>query len=117
MKLSKVITIILIFIIVMYFCVNSYAFNPIEFKPDPSATVTGQSELVKEANSIIGIITTAGVVISVIMLMVLGIKYILGSVEEKATYKKSMMPYLIGALLIFSASTIANIIYNYAKWL
>jgi len=117
MKLSKVITIILIFIIVMCFCVNSYAFSPIKFKPSSTMTVTGQSELVEEANSIIGIIITAGIVVSVVMLIVLGIKYMLGSADEKATYKKSMIPYLIGALLIFSASTIANIIYNYAKWL
>ena len=52
--------------------------------------------------------TIGGKVLSVLMLAVLGVKYMLGSSEEKAEYKKSMMPYLIGALLVFAASTIAT---------
>ena len=38
----------------------------------------------------------------------------IGSVEEKAEYKKTLMPFLIGALFVFAASTIASIIYNIA---
>lgn len=63
-------------------------------------------------NMAITIITTIGISASVITLIILGLKYMLGSVEEKATYKKSMMPYLIGAVLVFCASTVANIIYS-----
>ena len=43
-------------------------------------------------------------------LLILGIKYMLGSASEKAEYKKSMLPYIIGAFLLFSASIIVNII-------
>ena len=56
-----------------------------------------------------------GVAVSVIVLAVLGIKYMLGSASEKAEYKKRMMPYLIGAICLFSASSIANIIYEIVK--
>ncbi|MCI8621854.1 MAG: hypothetical protein HFJ50_09445 [Clostridia bacterium] len=35
--------------------------------------------------------------------MILGIKYMMGSLEQRATYKKSMLPLLIGAVLLFSA--------------
>ena len=38
----------------------------------------------------------------------------LGSLEEKAEYKKTMMPYIIGAVLVFAASAIAGIIYSFA---
>ena len=38
----------------------------------------------------------------------------MGSAEEKAEYKKSLMPYVIGAGLVFSASAIAQIIYDLA---
>ena len=38
----------------------------------------------------------------------------MGSVEEKATYKKTLLPFIIGAAFIFAASTIANIVYNVA---
>jgi len=39
----------------------------------------------------------------------------MGSTEEKAEYKKSLLPYVIGAGLVFAASTIAQIVYNVAK--
>ncbi len=63
-------------------------------------------------SKIVGIIRAAGIIISVVMLMVLGIKYMMGSAEEKAEYKKSMMPYLVGAVLLFAASTIAGFIFD-----
>ena len=37
----------------------------------------------------------------------------MGSAEEKAEYKKSMMPYVIGAALIFASSALAQVIYNF----
>ena len=39
----------------------------------------------------------------------------LGSVEEKAEYKKSFMPLIIGIILVVSATTIAAFIFNMAK--
>ena len=62
-----------------------------------------------------GIIQVVGVVIAVLVLMVLGVKYMMGSAEEKAEYKKTMIPYIVGAILIFAAATIANAIYNFAS--
>ena len=38
----------------------------------------------------------------------------MGSVEERATYKKTLLPYFIGATILFGASVIAGIIYNIA---
>ncbi len=55
-----------------------------------------------------------GSIISVICLIVIGIKYIMGSAQEKAEYKKTLMPYMIGAILIFAISNILSIIYNVA---
>ena len=49
---------------------------------------------------------------SVIVLIVLGIKYMMGSVEEKAEYKKSLMPYMIGCIFVFMATVIATVIYD-----
>lgn len=65
--------------------------------------------------TIIGILKSVGMVISVVILIVLGIKYMMGSAEEKASYKKTMIPYLVGAVLIFGASSIADAVYNLAK--
>lgn len=84
---------------------------------DIKATTTSADKDIKSiGGKILSAVTTAGVVISVIMVAVLGIKYMMGSSEEKSEYKKSMIPYLVGAVCIFAASTIANAVYNLAKF-
>lgn len=75
---------------------------------------TGTDEVQDLGEKLMGVIQVAGVVIAVIILMILGIKYMMGSAEEKAEYKKTMIPYLVGAILIFAASTIANVVYQFA---
>lgn len=67
------------------------------------------------ANKIIGLIRTLGIAASVIILMVIGFKYLTGSVEEKADYKKSLMPYVVGAIVLFGASSIAGFVVNFMK--
>ena len=80
-------------------------------------TYNGTGDIQTVGQKVMGIINTVGVVVAVVILMVLGIKYMMGSAEEKAEYKKTMMPYIIGAVLIFGATTIANAIYNFANGL
>ena len=80
---------------------------------DPKRENTG--DITKVGNKIMGILQVVGVLIAVIILMVLGIKYMMGSAEEKAEYKKTMIPYIVGAILIFAAATIANAIYNFVS--
>ena len=64
-------------------------------------------------NKLATIIRNVGIVLSVIVLMILGIKYMLGSAEEKAEYKKSMIPYVVGAIVLFGASQIAAAILQF----
>lgn len=77
-------------------------------KPEPV-----QSEaLTNTGKSIAGVVKYIGIFISVITLSVLGIKYMAGGIEEKAQYKETMMPYLIGAIIIFASSFIVEKIYE-----
>ena len=46
------------------------------------------------------------------MLTIIGVRYIMGSVQEKAEYKQTMWPYVIGAVLIFAGTTLVDIIYR-----
>ena len=71
----------------------------------------------KAGKNIVSILQAVGVVLSVVMLIVIGIKYMMGSAEEKAEYKKTLLPYIIGAVFIFAASTIASVIFNFANTL
>lgn len=65
-----------------------------------------------KANKVFTIIKATGTVISVILLTAIGIKFLLGSAEEKADYKKSLIPYIIGAAMIFLGSWLPQLIYN-----
>ena len=73
------------------------------------------NKLTSKAETVLGVIQVIGTVVAVVMLMVIGIKYMLGSVEERAEYKDTLKPYLIGAFLLFSGSTIPQIIYRIAQ--
>ncbi len=82
---------------------------------DPNAwkpNIVGDDDLGNKAGNILGIINTVGILCSVIVLAILGIKYMVGSVEEKADLKKSMIPYVIGVCLLVCATTLPNIIYK-----
>ncbi len=63
-------------------------------------------------NNVLGLIQVIGSFLAVGVLMILGIKYMMGSVEEKASYKKTMLPYFIGAVLIFGGVNISAVIVN-----
>ena len=107
-KKSLIILTILFFLIILNVG-EIFAFSV----SDLTGTQVSNSDLRGLGNSIVTILTTIGSVVSVIVLIILGIKYMTGSVEEKAEYKKTMMPYVIGAALVFAASAIANILYNF----
>ena len=60
-------------------------------------------------NAVIKLIQIVGSGIAIIMVIMLGIKYMLASPGEKADYKKTAVPILIGCILLFAASNIAGI--------
>lgn len=72
-------------------------------------------EVEDAGNIILGIIQVIGSFLAVGIIMVLGIKYMIGSTEERASYKKTMLPYLIGAVLLFSAVNITAAVVDMAK--
>ena len=72
----------------------------------------------KIVNSVLGIITTVGVVLSVIIIAIIGFNYVIGSASEKAISKEQLGTFLIGAVLLFAGSIIVKVIYNQViNWL
>ena len=107
-KIIKITLILIIFIIVL----NNFSIavlKPSDFN-NPDYSHTGDIKSVGE--QIITIISVIGSITSVVVLVALGIKYMLGSVEEKAEYKKTLLPYVIGAAFVFAGSNIAGIVYS-----
>lgn len=116
-KLIKNFILILMILFMTLLSFSSVAYAKIDVIENPdyfynTSSRGEEAELNKKAGVILGVINTIGVVVSIVTLMVVGIKYMLGSVEEKAEYKKSMGMYLLGAFLVFSITTLPNILYN-----
>lgn len=112
-KTVKILTVVLLMILLVTFATNVFAdeINPSELK----ATYGDSTELTTRAGKVMGMIRNISIIASVIIIMVLGVKFMLGSVEEKAEYKKSFMPLIIGIVLVVSATSIATFIFNMAK--
>lgn len=119
MKKGFIIKIFFIFIITLLFALPllstiSNAGTPSTIDPgtwEPDALDPSQmSDLTDTASIIIDVIRVVGVVVAVVVLLVLGIKYMTGSTSERAEYKKSMIPYLIGAIVFFALSQILGAI-------
>lgn len=80
-----------------------------KYKPnDIDSTSAGKIETA--TSKILTVISNIGIAVSVIMLAILGIKYMMGSVEEKAEYKQGLVPYVIGAFVLFGITTFVKIL-------
>lgn len=79
----------------------------------PQANTTSTpDEINTVAGRIIGALQTVGIAAAVIIAAVLGIKYMMGSAEEKAGYQKSFIPYIVGIAVLFLAPQLVRIIYE-----
>lgn len=75
-------------------------------------TAAPTGKLNKSAANIVATLRNVAAIAAVIIIVILGIKYMLGSVEEKAEYKKSFMPLIIGIVVVLAATQIATMIFN-----
>ena len=66
----------------------------------------------KTANNIIGIVQVICYAAAVIMLVLVGVKFITASPEGKAEIKKSAIQYVIGAIIVFAAGALLGVISN-----
>ncbi len=117
-KFMKILTVLMIVMMIISTATMVFAAVDKEFDPSGYNGTGGTANVDKISDigqNIVKVITAIGSIVSVIILMVLGIKYMIGSAEEKAEYKKTLMPYVIGAALVFAASTIASMVFTFVN--
>lgn len=110
MKLKKVVIIVTVFLLFL----NTICFadvNTGNFKP-PKLTDSDYGTAFEMTGTIVNVLEVVGVIIAITGIMILGIKYMMGSVEQKAEYKKTMIPYLVGCVFVFAIPKIVSIIYS-----
>lgn len=79
-------------------------------KPNYAGNTTG---IVNIAGRIIGLLRNISVVAGVLLLTVIGLKFMIGSAEEKAEYKKSLVPLVVGICVVMAATTITSLIFSF----
>lgn len=115
-KITKILTIVMVVMMLATICTNVFAAvgkDPGTWSGNASGIDTAGVD--KWVNNIINLVATIGSGAAIIILIVLGVKYMMGSAEEKAEYKKTLLPYIIGAVFVFGASALTGIIYNFIK--
>lgn len=113
----KIVSIIIIFVLILsIFPINSFSgwaddAKTFLSKADQTATVD-ENKLASASNEVYGMLSSVGMVASVIVGIILGIKYMMASVEEKANVKESLTPYFIGCIVVFGAFGIWKLVIN-----
>ena len=79
----------------------------------------GESGIVGSTQNIVGtainVIRIVGTGIAIIMLTYVAIKYMSAAPSEKAEFKKSATAMIVGAIVLFAASNILQVIANFAN--
>mgnify|MGYP004507728871 FL=1 len=112
-KVMKILTVLLLIAMLCNICTTVFAdFDGFaEIKPASSQLATSVQNI---GGYILGIAQVIGMVVAVVMLVVLAIKYISAAPNDKAEIKKHAVVYIVGAIVLFAASGILQIIKNVA---
>lgn len=108
---SKLFILIILFLVFMMIIPTySMGINTNDYNPKDKINDDDANFIMGKFGNIYNVIVTIGIAVSVITLIILGIKYMLGSIEEKAEYKKSMIPYIVGVIFIGGISSILALV-------
>ena len=110
-RMARVLSLVLV--LVVCFSVSVLAVPPGQFV----STSVSISALDKLGATIIGVLQVIATIVAIAVLLFIGIKYLLAAPGEKANIKTVLVPYLIGAILIFATVPILEIFQSFAKQL
>ncbi len=69
-------------------------------------------DMVVVVGRILGLVRNIAVVLAVVIIAYLGIKFIMGSPEEKSEYQKSFIPLVVGIVVVVGAVQIATMLFG-----
>lgn len=72
----------------------------------------GTNKLKVMAGKVIRAIRNVAAIAAVIIITILGIKYMMGSPEEKSGYQKSFIPLIVGIIVVVAAASIATMLFS-----
>lgn len=116
-KILKLIVISIVFIIVSVFPVKVFSTSWVDdadnfLESADKNVIVDKSQLEEASNEIYNTLTSVGMIIAVIVGIILGITYMMTGAVDKAKVKESIMPYLLGCIIIFGAFGIWKLVIN-----
>lgn len=115
MKKTLISVLIILMFIIAIIPNSVFAIDTEEFKNIYSAS--GTSEITTAGGEILAVVQVIGVSVGLIFLLIIGMKYIIMSSNpnEKATIKEKLIPYVIGAIIMFGGTGMLSIIAHFAQ--
>lgn len=111
-KSIKIVSILMIAMMLIMVSTSVFAVDPGSAIDGVSIQYGGNPDFSAKVGKIIGFLQWAGAIAGVLIITIFGIKYMMGSLEEKAEYKKSMIPFIVGAVVLIAAPQIAKLIFS-----
>lgn len=116
MKKNIKIIAILFLLVLLIFSATTYVQADIDINPEKynpgKLTLEESKRAVTMAGKVLKIVRTCGVIVAMIAVSIIGLKYMLASLDEKAKYKENAIPYIVGCALLVLCTSLPSIIYN-----
>jgi len=110
--MKRKILLILLLITPSYFNISNA--TTIDLDGFGAQTSNTGNTVMNSGNIIIGIVQAIGIIAAIIMLIMVAIKYVSAAPEAKAEIKKSVIIYVVGAILLFATSGILELIQTFS---
>ena len=102
-------------VLMIVFTTNVFADGFGSFNSNINVTANKNGTTVKTISNVWGIILTILQVAAIAAVVFAGVRYMFASADSKADIKKQMIWLVIGAVLVFGASTVIQLITNVAN--
>lgn len=108
----------LIIMILLFQCFPNISygdnFDTSPYSPDQDLAGEAGEPVIKILGAALTAVQFAGMGIAIIMMLILGAKYLSGGADDKATVKKNTISYVIAAMIFFGGSFIVTLIKKFA---
>ena len=104
---------VLLVMVVMFTANTIFASSPVTPELPDSVTGGDASETITNtAGSIWSTVIILFQILAIAAIIIAGIRYMFASADSKADIKKQLVPLVVGAVLVFGATTIIQVIIN-----
>lgn len=78
-------------------------------------TPGGETKLVKAGGAVLGAVQVIAIAFGIVSALVMGMKYMFSSIEDRVKIKQKLIIYVLGSILVFGATGLIKLIANWAN--